>query len=103
LGAAIYTRLKGADELNAMGWLKCSQTFLMLTFVFSQSVWALNLDFEKEIQRREIVSVRLAQDLKPSKKSLTGKKTRKNALQPRKSTRTQSSSSFKVKLTPVRR
>ncbi|MAV92452.1 MAG: hypothetical protein CL676_13620 [Bdellovibrionaceae bacterium] len=99
---------KGADELKALGWLKF-ETFFLLSFLLSSSCWALN--FDKEIHRREVVSVRLAEDMSEKMSQGRGPQGAGHALKNSKkrqgrsvtAPKTSSRSSFSVQLKPISR
>lgn len=80
---------------KAMGW------FLVGLLLFPLKPWALNLDFEKEIQKREIVSVRLSEDLKSSQKE-AGEADVKDSSLPKERER-DASGTFSVRLRAISR
>lgn len=79
-----------------MGW------FLVGQLLFPLKPWALNLDFEKEIQKREIVSVRLSEDLKNSQGEGREEKSKGAAALPTESKK-DPSGTFSVRLRAISR
>lgn len=92
---------KGADELRTLGWFQMITISFLGAHLFSFELRALNLDFDREIKRREVVSVRLADELQPSKRPLSGSQKQKPTREP--DNKNTSSGTFSVRLIPISR